>query len=63
MLERHLSRRAGEGGALLARAFGRLVADTQLELEKRVLRGEAVDGEMLQQLRVLAIECAEYMDE
>ena len=55
-------RRAG-GGPGVARAFAQLVSETQLELEKRVLRGEAIDAEMLQLLRVIAVETAEYVED
>ena len=37
-----------------------LITETQLELEKKVLRGEQVDGSLLQQLRVLSVELEEY---
>ena len=42
------------------RAFTELVAETQLELEKRVLRGESVEPALLQSLRVISLEAAEY---
>lgn len=48
------------GGLRLVDAFLDLVTDTQLELEKRVLRGEQVDGALLQRLRVIAVEASEY---
>lgn len=37
-----------------------LLRDTQLDLEKKVLRGEMVDGDLLQQLRVIGVEVGEY---
>ena len=37
-------------------AFISLVTDTQLELEKKVFRGEMVDPSLLQQLRVVSVE-------
>ena len=40
--------------------FVKLVTDTQLELEKKVLKGESVDPSLLQALRVIAVEANEY---
>lgn len=42
-------------------AFDQLVCDTQLELEKAVLRGEQVDGSLLQQLRVIRLEVTDHI--
>ena len=58
MCEREIGRRADGPG--VAKALVRLTTETQLELEKRVLRGEQVDGTLLQMLRVISVECAEY---
>lgn len=58
LYERELAR--GSGGPYLVNAFLALVTDTQLELEKRVVRGEEVDGALLQRLRVIALEASEY---
>lgn len=41
--------------------FAQSVRETQMHLEKAVLRGEQVDVELLQQLRVIALEMADYM--
>ena len=43
-----------------ARRYSDLVQDTMRELEKRVLRGEAVDPTLVRQMRVLSAEAAEY---
>ena len=53
----------GANGARVASRLLALVTDTQLELEKRVLRGEQVDGSLLQQLRIVALETTEYAEE
>ena len=45
--------------AAMQATFARLVLDTQLELEKAVLRGEQVDADLLQMLRVISAEAAE----
>ena len=42
-------------------SFRALLADTQLELEKALMRGERVDVDLLQQVRVIAIESAEHV--
>ena len=47
-------------GQRVADAFVALVTETQLELEKRVLRGELVDQSLLQMLRVISLEAGEY---
>ena len=64
MLERELrggaSAPGAKSGAEVARELVALVTETQLELEKRVLKGEQVDASLLQMLRVLALEAAEY---
>lgn len=61
MYEREL--RLADNGRRVARALVSLVTETQLELEKKVLRGEQVDADLLQLLRVLALEAAEYNGE
>ena len=61
MYQRELVR--ASGGKRVAAAFLSLVKETQLELEKSVLRGEQVDSTLLQMLRVVAVEGAEYADE
>ena len=53
----------GPAGAASRAAFAQLVEETLLELEKRVLRGEEVDGTLLQMLRVISVEAAEYGDD
>ena len=58
MYERELKR--ATGGPAVASALTGLVTETQLELEKRVLRGEQVDASLLQMLRVLSLELTEY---
>ena len=55
MYEREL--RAAEARTQVA--FKQLVLDTQLELEKAVLRGETVDQSLLQMLRVIGVEASE----
>jgi len=42
-------------------AFAQLVRETQLELEKAVLRGERVDADLLQMLRIISAEAGDYM--
>jgi len=42
-------------------SFAQLVLDTQLELEKAVLRGERVDADLLQMLRIVSAEAGEYI--
>ena len=58
MCERALKH--ADGGADVAQGLLNLVTETQLELEKRVLKGETVDASLLQSLRVIALEAAEY---
>jgi len=50
----------GRDGADVAAALLELVTDTQLELEKQVMRGEQVDQQLLKMLRVLSVEIPEY---
>ena len=57
MYEREL---APAGGGVQA-AFDALVRGTQLELEKAVLRGETVDGSLLQMLRVISVEVTDHV--
>jgi len=42
-------------------AFAQLVRETQLELEKAVMRGQQVDGELLQMLRVISAEATNHI--
>lgn len=56
MYERQLK----PAGRSVVRAFAQLVKETQLEVEKRVLRGETVDASLLQMLRVISVEATEY---
>ena len=61
MYQRELVRMAN--GPRVATALVALVTETQLEIEKRVLRGEEVDGALLQMLRIIVLESAEYVDD
>eukprot|EP00325_Prymnesiales_sp_UTEX-LB-985_P006669 CAMPEP_0174701126 /NCGR_PEP_ID=MMETSP1094-20130205/5864_1 /TAXON_ID=156173 /ORGANISM="Chrysochromulina brevifilum, Strain UTEX LB 985" /LENGTH=313 /DNA_ID=CAMNT_0015898725 /DNA_START=148 /DNA_END=1089 /DNA_ORIENTATION=+ len=52
-------RELAPAGVGMQAAFKQLLLDTQLEIEKAVLRGESVDPTLLQQLRVIGVEVSE----